>query len=110
MSDIGGCMVDLDRYLRPHLDKVAMSIVATTLFLYGSQLHGVIKKQIDGCPLLLRVLLLILICAFGYGSLTVRCSMLIQHLLSFFDKHYLAPVVLGLFLLLGILAERKKGA
>jgi len=109
MSDIGSWMVDFSGFLRPHLDKVAMSIVATTIFLYGFELHGVIKKQIDGCPLLLRVLILILVCAFGYGTLTVGCSMLFQHLLGFLDKHYLAPVVLSLFLLLGILAERKKG-
>lgn len=109
MSDVGSWMVDFSGFLRPHLDKVAMSMVATTLFLYGAELHGVIKKQIDGCPLLLRVLILILVCAFGYGTLTVGASMLFQHLLGFLDKHYLAPVVLSLFLLLGILAERKKG-
>lgn len=108
MSDVASMLSALDKLIRPNLDKVAMSLVVTTVFLYGTSLHGLIKKQIDGAPLLLRVAILVLICAFGYGALTVGCATLSHRLLGFLDRHYLAPVVASLFLLLGILAERKK--
>lgn len=108
MDSLNHELLALSGFLRAHLGKVAMSLVATAVFLYGEELHGLVKKQIEGSPWLLRVLILILVCAFGYGTLTVGCSMLCQRLLGFLDNQYLSPVVVGLFLLIGILAERKK--
>lgn len=94
--------------LRPHLDQVAMSFAATILFLYGSQIHGVVKRQIQGLHFFFRLLLLVLLCAFGYGTLTVGFTVLCRRGLNMLDSIYLAPVIIGLFLLIGWLAERKK--
>lgn len=94
--------------IAPHLKEVSISLVATALFLYGEELHGLVKRQIEGCPFLLRLLILILVCAFGYGTLTLASAALCMRLLGFLDMHYLSPVVISLYLLIGILAERKK--
>ena len=101
-------LVLFSHYLRDHLDKVALSLVATAIFLYGEEIHGLVKRQIQGLALVLRVMILIVVCAVGYGALTVGCTFLCRKLLGFMDDNYLAPVVLGLFLLIGILAEKRK--
>ena len=108
MNSIHHTIVDLSGLIRGHLDMVAMSLVATVIFLYGEEIHGLVKRQIEGCPFLLRILILILVCAFGYGALTVASARLCRQLLAFLDANYLAPVVIGLFLLIGLLAERNK--
>ena len=108
MDTISHFLVTCSGYLRPHLDKVAISLVATALFLYGKDIHGLVKRQIQGLALVLRVAVLIVVCAVGYGALTVGCNFLCKKLLGFLDDQYLAPVVLGLFLLIGILAEKRK--
>lgn len=108
MNSLHHTIVDLSGLIRVHLDMVSMSLIATTIFLYGEEIHGLVKRQIEGCPFLLRILILILVCAFGYGAITVACTRLCRQLLSFLDSSYLSPVVLGLFLIIGVLAERKK--
>ena len=42
-------------YLREHLAQVAQSLVATALFLYGKDIHGLVKRQIASLALVIRV-------------------------------------------------------
>ena len=108
MDTLTHCILTCSGYLRPYLKEVSISLVATALFLYGEDIHGLVKRQIQGLALVFRVAILILVCAFGYGALSVGCTILSRKLLGFLDNYYLSPVILGLFLLIGILAEKKK--
>ena len=94
--------------IRPHVQQIAMALVATVLFIYGGDINSAIRKRIQGCNLVIRVLIFVAICAFGYGALTVVISVLIAGWLGRLDGLYLAPVILGFLLFVGILAERKK--
>ena len=108
METLSHCIVTCSGHLRPYLKEVSMSLVATALFLYGEDIHSLVKRQIQSLALVFRVAILILVCAFGYGTLAVGCTVLCRKLLGFLDSHYLSPVVFGLFLLIGILAEKKR--
>ncbi len=101
-------ILTLSGYLRPHLDKVAISLAATVLFLYGEQIHSVVKGLIKDLPFLLRLLFLVLVCAFGYGTLVYAFTRLCEAGLKLLDNSTLSIVVIGVFLLIGLLAERKK--
>ncbi len=101
-------ILSMSEYLRPHLGKVALSFAATVLFLYGEQLHGVVKGLIKDLHFIFRLLILVLVCAFGYGTLVFAFTRLCEAGLRELDGMCLAPVVIGLFLLIGLLAERKK--
>ena len=46
--------------------------------------------------------------AIGYGMMSVAGASAVKQLLRYFDDLYLAPMVVGAFVLMGILAERKK--
>ena len=95
-------------FIRLYLGQVALSLTATILFLYGSQLHDVVKGLIKDLHFIFRLLILVLVCAFGYGTLAYGFKRLCEIGLKQLDSLYLAPVVIGLFLLIGLLAERKK--
>jgi len=94
--------------LRPHLGKISLSLAATILFLYGEQIHGVIKGVIKDLHFVFRLVILVLVCAFGYGTLAYAFTKLCETGLRELDSVYLSPVVIGIFLLIGLLAERKK--
>ncbi|MEI6210678.1 MAG: DUF3392 family protein [bacterium] len=108
MQIIYHVILSMSEFLRPHLDKVALSLAATILFLYGEQIHGVIKGLIKDLHFVFRLLILVSVCAFGYGTLAYAFTRICEASLNLLDSLYLAPVVIGLFLLIGLLAERKK--
>lgn len=108
MHVVVDAIVFLSKFLYPHLGKVALSLAATILFLYGEQIHGVVKGLIKDLHFVFRLLILVLVCAFGYGTLAYAFTRLCEAGLKLLDNLYLAPVVIGLFLLIGLLAERKK--
>jgi hypothetical protein len=94
--------------IHPHLQQVALAIVASLLFIYGEDLNGLIKKQIQRYHFLIRLAIFMLVCAFGYGMLTIFLTMLVARFLASLDAVYLIPALLGFFFIGGILAERKK--
>ncbi|MEI8242829.1 MAG: DUF3392 family protein [bacterium] len=101
-------ILSMSEFTRLHLNQVAISLAATILFLYGSQIHDVVKGLIKDMHFFFRLLILVLVCAFGYGTLAYAFTRLCEAGLKLLDNLYLAPVVIGLFLLIGLLAERKK--
>ena len=101
-------ILSASEFLRPHLAQVALSLAATVLFLYGEQIHGVVKGLIKDLHFVFRLLILVLVCAFGYGTLTYAFTRLCEAGLRMLDNLYLAPVIIGVFLVIGLLAERKK--
>lgn len=108
MQILSHIILSTSELIRPHLAKVAMSLAATILFLYGSQVHDMVKGLIKDLHFLLRLIILVLVCAFGYGVLAYGFTRLCEAGLKLLDDMLLAPVVIGLFLLIGLLAEKKK--
>jgi hypothetical protein len=108
MSAVYDLCVSVSNAFHPHIAKIALSLAATLLFLYGQQIHGVVKGLIKDLHFLLRLLILVVVCAFGYGTLGFVLTRLIELGLGQLDRFALGPVVIGLFLLVGLLAERNK--
>lgn len=94
--------------IRPFVPQIGMAIAATFFFVYGGNIHGVIRKSMQKYHFLVRLSLFTVICAFGYGAATVYAAVLVGKLLGTLNDIYLFPIVLCIFLLIGFLAERKK--
>lgn len=107
MDYITTSLAHLSSLLRPHTSTIALALAATLLITYGSNLSRIVKRFIKGFPTVVRLALFIVLCAFGYSYLTVRGTALIAWLLSRLDAYLLAPAVIFLFIVLGVLAERK---
>lgn len=104
---IENALISLSHWFRPHLFTVSLMIVATLLVLYGNNVNGMIKRQISGCHFILRTVIFILVCAFGYGLLTVWLTPFLAQLLGRVPNLYLGLLIVSISILLGVMAERK---
>ena len=100
MNALAHIAMAISDLIHPYLTQVALALVATLLFIYGENIHALVKRPIAKQHFLVRVSILIVVCAFGYGALSV--------LLASLDRVSLAPVVCFCFVIVGILAERKR--
>lgn len=91
-----------------HIGNIALALVATLLVIYGDYLNRFIKRQLRPYPRLLRILGFVLMCAFGYGALTVFFTPILATWLAQIPVQWLAPSILIFFLFIGWMAERKQ--
>lgn len=84
-----------------------MAIMATLLVIYGETVNRLLKRQIGGLHFILRTVIFILLCTFGYGALLIYATPLLSKLLASVGMIYLGPLVLGVFITLGTIAEKK---
>ncbi len=94
--------------IKPYLWQVSFAIVATLLVIYGADINGAVKKRIQRFNFVIRVMIFMLVCAFGYGFVTILLAKLLKECLDHLGGVYLAAVVCAFFFIVGILAERKR--
>lgn len=95
-------------WIRGHLSMISTAITATLLVIFGDNINRFVKARVRKYGFPIRIAVFIALCAFGYGALGVLIAPAITALLRFFGDRYLAVSVLGAFLAMGILAERKR--
>jgi len=98
----------LAHFLQPHLQDVALALVATCLVIYGDRINGYLKRLVSSWVFIARIAAFILMCTFGYGLLTLWTQPLVYWGITQVDLIYRPVLVLACFCLLGILAERKR--
>ncbi|MDF3933028.1 DUF3392 domain-containing protein [Pseudomonas citronellolis] len=94
------------RWSRSHLSDIALAIMATLLVLFGPAINAWIQQRIGSLNFVFRTLLFVLICAVGYGLAMVFVTPWVAHGLSYFNNYTLAPVLLLLFFIIGMIADR----
>ena len=95
-------------WVSPYLTEVSVTVVATLLVIYGDVINKHIKRALAPYHFVIRTGVFVLICAFGYGALLLFVAPHFQALLSYIPKPYLGVSVIGVFLLLGYLAENRR--
>lgn len=98
----------LTSLMRPYFAEISLAIVATCLVVYGDALNKALKRFVYRWHFLLRVLVFILMCTFGYGLLTIWLQPFIESLLRQIPMNYQAVFVIVTFSFLGVMAERKR--
>ncbi|WP_114417420.1 DUF3392 domain-containing protein [Marinospirillum perlucidum] len=91
-----------------HLQDITLAFVATLLVVYGDNINGLVKRQLRPYPRIVRISGFVLLCAFGYGALTVLLTPVLGNWLGLIPVKWLLPLVVALFLLIGWMAERKR--
>ena len=99
-------LTDLSRWSRGHLSEIALAIMATLLVLFGPGINDWIRRSIGGLNFFLRTLLFVLVCVAGYGLAIIFLSPWLANALGYFSNYTLAPVLLLIFFLIGVLADR----
>ncbi|AQS40165.1 Protein of unknown function (DUF3392) [Shewanella psychrophila] len=94
--------------LYPWLNEVATAIIACLLIVFGADLNRLLSRKLSGRSFILRTLVFVLINAFGYGILIVTASPILAKNLAQVSAHWLLFIVIGIFIFIGVWAQRHK--
>lgn len=101
-------LIELGSWFRPYQYQTALAIVATLLVVFGNDINGAIKHLIRKQHFIIRTLLFVFICAFGYGLLTVWLTSVLAKYLALVPTLYIVPLIVGIFLCLGAYAQKQR--
>lgn len=93
-------------YVRPHTDDIALALVATLLVIFGDTINDLVRRMIRGQPIWLRVGVFVALCTFGYGALSVWLTPVLESYLRTLSSGLYLTIIVGAFVLVGLLAER----
>lgn len=62
---------DLGQWFRPYQYQAALAMIATLLVIFGNEINNTVKRLVAKQHFIVRTFVFILVCAFGYGLLTV---------------------------------------
>ncbi len=96
----------LSRWSRSHLSDISLAIMATLLVLFGPAINAWVQQRIGSLNFVFRTLLFVLICAVGYGLAMVFVTLWLAKGLGYFNNYTLAPVLLLVFFVIGMIADR----
>ena len=89
-------------------DEISLAFVATLLVLFGDKINSFVRRRIIKWFFLMRIFIFVLLCAIGYGVIAVTVHPLVHIGFLRIPRDYSFMVVVISFIILGILAERKK--
>jgi hypothetical protein len=99
---------ELGQLFRPYQYQASLAIIATSLVIFGNNINSSIKKLVANQHFVVRTSIFILVCAFGYGLLTVWLTTLLALQLVKVPSIYLLPVVFIIFFILGMYAQKQR--
>ena len=94
--------------IRPVLPHVSVAFTSTILTVFGSEINGVVKRLIRRRTFIIRVSAFVALVTFGYGALNLVIAHLVSQMLMGTDDLWLFPVVVSVFIAIGVLAESRK--
>jgi len=101
-------LIELGQSFRPYQYQTALAIIATLLVLFGNDINNAIKGLIRKQHFVVRTTAFIVICAFGYGLLTVWLTKLLSAQLSQIPNLYIVPLIVAIFVGLGVYAQKQR--
>ncbi|MCU1718633.1 DUF3392 domain-containing protein [Pseudomonas sp. 5P_3.1_Bac2] len=99
-------IVTLSRWSRSHLNDISLAIIASLLVLIGPAINAWVQRNTASLNFIFRTLIFVLLCAIGYGLLIVYATPYLAQALGYFNNFTLAPVLILVFCIIGILADR----
>ena len=100
-------IIHFSQWLYPYLGEISLAIMATLLVIYGNSINRMVKRQTHELHFIFRTSIFILLCTFGYGALLVFFTPILGKWLANLGMIYLGPFIVGVFITLGVMAERK---
>jgi hypothetical protein len=101
-------LISASQSLCPYLYKIAMAITAACLVLFGDHVNGWIRDMVKSYNFFIRLTVFIIVVTFGYGALTLLLAKALEQVLIMIPALYLLPVLMLIFIIIGIIAEEKK--
>jgi glucose uptake protein GlcU len=108
MDWIQSVLTQLSQWTQPYYSEIALTILATILVVYGDVFNKHIKRMISPYHFVIRTIVFVLICAFGYGLFVVFATPYVKQLILWIPNLYRGLTVVLVFLILGYLAEHRR--
>ena len=99
-------VIELSKWMRFNLRDISLAMMACALALFGSYMNARARNLIGHLNFALRILVLAGICAAAYGLSIIYLTPILTNALDQLNNYTLAPVLLMIFTLIGILADR----
>ena len=94
------------KWTRLHLSEIALAIIATALVLFGPIINAWVRGTIRQFNVAIRTVIFALVCTVGYGFAMIYLPPILVSSFAHLNNYTLAPVLLMVFILIGILADR----
>lgn len=94
--------------LQQYHQQIGLAMASTLLVIYGNDINRFFRRHIRTWTFTCRLIFFVCLCAFGYGIAVIYSSRVLSKFLSSLNQWEFLGVTVGFFLLLGILAEKKK--
>ncbi|NRQ41333.1 DUF3392 domain-containing protein [Rheinheimera sp. YQF-2] len=101
-------LLDWGSFFRPYVRDIALAMVATCLVVFGDDVNRFVRRQTAALHFIWRTGIFILLCAFGYGALTIFLTPVVAGQLAKLSNLWLPWISLAIFIALGSLAQRKR--
>jgi len=101
-------LIESGQWFRPYQYQCALAIIATVLVIFGNDINQAIKQGVKKQHFLIRTLVFIFVCAIGYGLMTVWLTELLSAQLAKISNLYIVPIVVGVFIALGMYAQKQR--
>ncbi|WP_296249236.1 DUF3392 domain-containing protein [Pseudomonas sp. UBA4194] len=100
-------LATVSRWSRSNLSEISLALVGCLLVLFGADVKAWAEGRLGSLAGALRVPLIALLCVIGSGAALIYATPWVLRGLSQFNNYSLAPVLLVVLVLLGIVADRK---
>lgn len=94
-------------WCRNNLHEIALALVGCLLVLFGADFKGWVEQRISSFAGALRIPALALLCIVGSGAALLFVPRWVVRGLEQFNDYSLAPVLLVVVVLIGVVADRK---
>lgn len=101
---------ELSNWFWSYRNVIVTSWVAVLLVLYGDNINKTLKRLMRPYHYVVRILAFVVLCSVGYSILANYGEVLINHTLQLPERRWFAVIVIGVYFVLGGLAERKHQA
>ncbi|MCM8526901.1 MAG: DUF3392 domain-containing protein [Lentisphaeraceae bacterium] len=110
MNSIANILIQFSNWIdtKGYLIEISLAQVATVLVVYGGEIARYFRKLLKNNPFFIRVTGFILLNAFGFGVATVFGGRMLTWFYNQLSATIRMPVIFCVFILIGVLAERKK--
>ncbi|MBI6703105.1 DUF3392 domain-containing protein [Pseudomonas viridiflava] len=100
-------LATVSRWSRSNLSEIALALVGCLLVLFGSDVKGWLEQRVGSIAGALRIPIMALLCTVGSGLALIYATPWVVRGLSQFNNYSLAPVLLVVLVLIGVVADRK---
>ena len=100
-------LATVSRWSRSNLSEISLALVGCLLVLFGADIKSWIEQRLGGMAGALRVPLIALLCMIGSGAALIYATPWVMRGLSQFNNYSLAPVLLVVLVLIGVVADRR---